>query len=139
MVRCKSYNSNRSSVFHRNRLFTVITMIVALPTESSCYCQEWYLVNDSASTDWAVVTQPRPLPNDPVHSRFLDYAVSRDRRAVKRQAAAYSKQSSHKFQDSTSKHHRNNPCKQCVTVLRFPWATVSLSHDVVIITEFPLG
>lgn len=48
-----------------------------IATEGSGHGQEGDLVDDGAPTDWAVVTQPRPLPDNPVHSRLFDNTVSR--------------------------------------------------------------
>ncbi|TNN63681.1 hypothetical protein EYF80_026099 [Liparis tanakae] len=49
-----------------------------IPVQSPGYSQEWDLVNDSAPTDWAVVTQPWSLPDNPVHSSFFDNTVIRE-------------------------------------------------------------
>lgn len=51
---------------------SLISVITVCLTKSSSYSQKWYLVDDGAATDWAIVSQPRPLPHNPIHSRLFD-------------------------------------------------------------------
>lgn len=72
------YQSFIHVTFQTGRM-SEITATAAFLTQSSGYCQEGDLVNDGASADWTVVTQPRPLPDYTVHSGFLDHTVGRSR------------------------------------------------------------